>query len=62
MPYPLSGPDSAGALHTGEPVKEPKTHCTSDIENHLADLNLEFAIRSCRCHRFSLSSGQDKNE
>jgi hypothetical protein len=54
MPYQLSGLESAGALNTGEPVKEPQTHRTGDVEDHLPDLDLEFAIRSCRCHLLSL--------
>jgi hypothetical protein len=43
----------ARALDAIKPVEEPKTHGTGDIENHLPDLDLEFAIRSCRCHCFA---------
>jgi hypothetical protein len=44
----------ARALDASEPVEEPQPHGTGDIENHLPDLDLEFAIRSCHGHRFSL--------
>ena len=47
-------PWSAGALNAGEPIEKPETHCAGDIEDHLADLDLEFAICSRCCHCLSL--------
>src|SRR2546423_1980327 len=47
----------AGALNSSEPIKKPQTHCTCDIENHLADSDLYIAIRCCRGHRISFSLG-----
>jgi hypothetical protein len=44
---------STGALNAGKPIKEPQTHGAGDIENHLADLDLQLTVRCCRCHRAS---------
>jgi hypothetical protein len=49
----LQRPYLAGALNSSKPIKEPQTHCTSDVKNHLADSNFKFAIRYCRSHRVS---------
>jgi hypothetical protein len=55
----LGGPVcSAGALDAGEPIEEPQTDRTSDVKNHLADLDFDFAVWSgcgSRCHRVSFS-------
>jgi hypothetical protein len=37
---------SAWALNPTEPVKEPNTHCTGDVKNHLADLNFDVILSS----------------
>jgi hypothetical protein len=50
-----SGPDLAGALNASKPIEEPQTHRASDIENHLADLNLQLAVSCRRRHRASPS-------
>jgi hypothetical protein len=49
----LQRPSLAGALNSSEPIKEPQTHCTRDVKNHLADSDLYLAIRCCRGHRVS---------
>jgi hypothetical protein len=46
---------SARALDASEPIKKPETDCASDVENHLADLDLNFTVRCSRCHRVSFS-------
>jgi hypothetical protein len=49
---------SAGALNAGEPIEEPQTDCASDVKNHLAALDFDFAgcsVCGCRCHRVSVS-------
>jgi hypothetical protein len=51
---------SAGALNAGEPIEEPQTDRASDVKNHFADLDFDFAVWSgcgCRCHRVSFSQG-----
>ena len=48
-------PCLAGALNPSEPIKEPQTHGTGDVKNHLADSNFYLAIRCCRSHHFSFS-------
>ena len=53
-------PRLAGALNSSEPIKEPQTQCTGDVENHLADSDFYLAIRCCRSHYVSLSP--DTNE
>jgi hypothetical protein len=53
---PGSRMQSAGALNPGEPIKEPHTYGAGDVENHLPDFDLEFAIwNACRRHCFSFS-------
>jgi hypothetical protein len=45
---------SAGALDARKPIEEPETDGAGDVKNHLADLDLDFTIRSsCRCHHVS---------
>jgi hypothetical protein len=52
--FTFGGPASAGALNTGEPIEEPETDGTSDVKNHLSDLDLDFTIgSSCRGHHVS---------
>ena len=53
---------SAGALNAGEPIEEPQTDRASDVKNHLADLDFDFAVWSgCRCHRVSFCLENKKN-
>jgi hypothetical protein len=48
----------AGALNAGEPVEEPKTNGTRNVENHLSDLDLDLTIGSgCRGHHVSFLVG-----
>ena len=47
---------SARALDSGEPVEEPQTDGTGDVENHLSNLDLDLTIgSSCRGHHVSFS-------
>ena len=47
---------SAGALYAGKPIEEPQTDGNGDVENHLADLDLDFTVLNCcRGHRVSFS-------
>jgi hypothetical protein len=43
---------STGTLNSGKPIEKPEPKCTGDVENHLADFDLDLTIlRCCRCHR-----------
>ena len=54
--FTFGGPASAGALNAGEPVEEPQTDGTGDVENHLSNLDLDLTIgSSCRGHHVSFS-------
>jgi hypothetical protein len=49
---------SAGALNASEPIEEPETDGTGDVENHLSDLDFDLTVwNCCRGHRLSLLVG-----
>ncbi len=46
---------SAGTLDSSKPVEKPYSDGAGDVENHLADFYLYFAVRCSCCHRLLCS-------
>jgi hypothetical protein len=53
---------SAGALYPGEPIEKPQANGSGNIENHLADFDLDVTVGySRRCHLVSFLYWKWKN-